>query len=62
MDIAAISMALSQNQIRQDASLAIMDKSLGNMKSNGNGLIQMLEQSTPAAPHPTLGNVIDFKG
>ncbi|MBO8156665.1 MAG: YjfB family protein [Bacillaceae bacterium] len=63
MDAAKLSMAFSQSQIRQEASLALMNKAMGQMKQQGNDLIQMLEKSapSPAGSHPTLGKHVDIK-
>lgn len=64
LDVAKLSTALSHSQLRQDASLALMDKAMLQMKQQGNDLIQMLEKSVPDVhlPHPTLGKHIDMKG
>lgn len=59
MDIAAISMAMSNTQLKQQSSLAMMDKVKGEAEEQGNQMVEMLEQS---APHPNLGNRIDLKG
>lgn len=59
MDIAAISMAMSNTQLKQQSSLAMMDKVKGEAEEQGNQMVEMLEQS---APHPNLGNRIDVKG
>lgn len=59
MDIAAISMAMSTTQLKQQSSLAMMDKVKGEAEQQGNQVVEMLEQS---APHPNLGNRIDVKG
>ncbi|SFK15936.1 Putative motility protein [Halobacillus dabanensis] len=59
MDIAAISMAMSTTQLKQQSRLAMMDKVKGEAEQQGNQMVEMLEQS---APHPNLGNRIDVKG
>jgi hypothetical protein len=59
MDIAATSMAMSTTQLKQQSSLAMMDKVKGEAEEHGNQMVEMLEQS---APHPNLGNRIDLKG
>ncbi|SDO61453.1 YjfB family protein [Halobacillus sp. SY10] len=59
MDIAAISMAMSTTSLKQQSSLALMDKVKGDAEEKGNQMVEMLNQS---APHPDLGNRIDLKG
>ncbi|HLR23243.1 MAG TPA: YjfB family protein [Pseudogracilibacillus sp.] len=58
MDIAALSMAMKQQQLQTNASMAIMDKSKQVAEQDGEQLINMLEQSMPA--HPTLGRSVDI--
>lgn len=62
MDIAAASNMMSHAQVRQQASLAVMDKAIKITERDTSHMIQMLQQSTPAVPHPTHGNQIDVKG
>lgn len=59
MDIAALSMAMSTTHLKQQASLSIMDKAMGDAESKGNQMVDMIEKSIP---HPNLGNRIDVKG
>lgn len=63
MDIAALSMALSQSNVRQQATLSVMDKAMGQAEANGQNLINLLEQSSVPQPSldPNLGNAIDMK-
>lgn len=58
MDIAALSMVLSQMNVRQDASVSLMKKSMDQAETNGESVVKMLEQS--AQPH--LGGTVDLKG
>ncbi|MCJ1909789.1 YjfB family protein [Planococcus ruber] len=58
MDISALSMALSQINVRQEASISVMKKSMDQVESNGESVIKMLEQSV----QPHLGGSIDLKG
>lgn len=58
MDIAALSMALSQMNVRQEASISIVKKSMDQAEVNGENVIKMLEQSV----QPHLGGSIDLKG
>ncbi|MBH0230615.1 YjfB family protein [Halobacillus yeomjeoni] len=59
MDIAALSMMMSTTQVKQQASLSVMDKAIGDAESKGNQMVEMLEKSIP---HPDLGNKIDLRG
>lgn len=60
MDIASLSMAMSQQRVQVDASLALMNQTKQLSEDMGDRLIDMLEKSVPA--HPTLGKSIDLKG
>jgi len=59
MDIAKMSIVLNNHQLRQNASLAMMNHTKQLLQQQGDQLVEMLEQSTTSAPHPTHGNVID---
>lgn len=62
MDIAALSVVMKQAQVKQQASLEVVKKAMNTAETNGNYLIEMLEQSTPpSAPHPHLGTKIDLR-
>lgn len=61
MDIAAMSVAMSNHQVRADASLAVMNNIKKVAEQQGQQLIDMLQQTSSASPHPTLGKVIDIK-
>lgn len=58
MDIAALSMSLSQMNVRQEASVSILKKSLNQEEINGNNLVKMLEQTV----QPHIGGKIDIRG
>ncbi|MGY0691264.1 YjfB family protein [Virgibacillus sp. FSP13] len=61
MDVAAMSVVMANSQLRSDASLAIMDKSMGVMEQQGQQMMEMLQKSAVPVTHPTLGNAIDVK-
>lgn len=61
MDIAAMSVVMSNHQVRADASLAVMGNAKDVLKQQGQQLVEMLQQSGPQATHPTLGQAIDIK-
>ena len=58
MDIAALSMALSQMNVRQEASVSVMKKSMDQAESNSESVVKMLEQSV----QPHIGGSVDLKG
>ena len=62
MDIAALSIALNQAQIKQQAGLSVMKTVMATAETNAAGLMQMLKSSGGLAPHPYLGSRIDLKG
>lgn len=57
MDIAALSMGLSQMQVAQEASVSVMKMALDTATSQTNDLTKMMEQAT--SPH--LGASIDIR-
>ena len=57
MDIAGLSMALSQTQLMNDVSTAMMSKSLDTVDTLGDSMIQMMEQSVT----PNVGSNIDIR-
>lgn len=64
MDIPSMSTAVSQTETKQKVAIANMDKAMNQMETQGNGLINMLNQSSGSkveSEHPSLGIVIDIK-
>jgi hypothetical protein len=61
VDIAAMSVVMSNSQLRSDASLAVMANVKNLMQQQGNQLNEMLNQSVSNAPHPTLGKSVDIQ-
>lgn len=66
MDIALLSMALSQGQVQQQASISVMKQVMDQAESSTDGLTKMLETASVAAiqhaAQPYLGGNIDIKG
>ncbi|PLR73718.1 YjfB family protein [Bacillus sp. UMB0728] len=66
MDIAMMSMALSQGKVQQEASLSVMKMAIGDVKQQGEALQQLMSPSNTAAlqhaAQPHLGGNIDLKG
>ncbi|HLS09903.1 YjfB family protein [Lentibacillus sp.] len=62
MDVAAASVVMANQQVRADASLAVMKNAKNTAEQQGQQLIEMLNQSqVPSASHPTLGKAVDIK-
>lgn len=57
MDIAALSMAMSQMNVRTEANVSIMKKTIDQAETNGQDVVKMLEQSV----QPHVGSSIDFR-
>lgn len=56
MDIAALSMAMSTQQVMSDFQVAVLGKSLDTMQDAGDGMKKMMESSV----NPNLGQTIDY--
>lgn len=65
MDIALLSMAMSQGQVQQQASISVMKKAMDQAEGNADFLMNMMgEASVQALQHaaqPHLGGNIDLK-
>lgn len=61
MDIAKLSIAKSNYNLRLETSLAMTKQVKELSEQIGDQFIDMLEKSTSPAPHPTLGNSVDMK-
>lgn len=62
MDIAGLSVVMANQEVRRDASFAMMSQIKNVMTNQGEQLAEMLQQSTASVPHPTHGHYIDLKG
>ncbi|KGX93906.1 hypothetical protein N781_01560 [Pontibacillus halophilus JSM 076056 = DSM 19796] len=63
MEIAKLSTAVSHAEVKQQASLAVMNSALGQLETQGAGMQELLDSSkVNEAPHPTKGASIDLKG
>lgn len=66
MDIALMSMALSQGQVQQQASMSVMKMAMGDAKQQGDAIQKLLSTADPSAiqraAQPHLGGNIDLKG
>ena len=65
MDIALLSMALSQGQVQQQASISVLKKAMDQGEGNADLLNKMLSevdvQAVQHAAQPHLGGNIDIK-
>ena len=59
MDIAALSIVMSTNQIAQSTSIAVMDNIKDVAEQQGSRLLEMMQETIPE--HPTMGNQIDIR-
>lgn len=55
MDIAALSMMMSQQQLMQNVSLAVSKQAIEVQQDMTEQVVEMID-----APHPTLGQSIDL--
>ncbi|MNC35853.1 YjfB family protein [Paenibacillus ihuae] len=57
MDIAALSIAMSQASLQQAVGLQVMSIAKNTAELQGQNMAQMLQQS----PHPDLGKTLDIQ-
>lgn len=64
MDIALMSMVLSQGQVQQQASLAVMKMAMGNAEQQGDAIQKLISTNNVSAiqhaAQPHLGGQIDL--
>ena len=58
MDIAALSIAMSQSQLMQNVSLAVADQVMEAQQQQVQQVTELMESAH--APHPSLGQMIDI--
>lgn len=62
MDIAELSTALSQVQVKQQANLSVMKLTMNTGEGQAADMLKMLEGSAaPEVSHPYLGGKIDIQ-
>lgn len=61
MDIAALSIAKANYNVRLEASFALTNQVKELSEQVGEQFIDMLEKSAVPVPHPNLGHAIDIK-
>ncbi|OUS75349.1 putative motility protein [Paenibacillus sp. MY03] len=57
MDIAAVSMAMSQSSLSQAVNIQVLNMAKGNAELQGQNLVQMMSQSLD----PNLGKSLDIR-
>ncbi|WP_096202441.1 YjfB family protein [Bacillus sp. FJAT-45350] len=63
MNIAALSMAMNEGQVKQQASISIMKQAMGSAEQNADFLNKMMgdTKALEQAAQPHLGGSIDLK-
>ena len=59
MDIAALSMGLSQTRVLNEVGTAVLAKSLDTMESSGEQMVDMMKSSMELYVNPAIGANID---
>ncbi|MCH5280600.1 MAG: YjfB family protein [Lachnospiraceae bacterium] len=60
MDIPGLSMALANVNLRNEVSIAVLDKALENNSDFGDSLIRMMNHSMELSVNPNIGSNIDL--
>ena len=60
MDIAAVSVALSQSKVQQQAGLSVMKMAMGVETNTGDAIAALAGQPTQSI-HPSMGAIVDIK-
>lgn len=62
MDIAAVSMALSNISMQSQVGIAVLDKAMETNEALGDGLIQMMDASAmELSVNPDIGSNLDLR-
>ncbi|MFD0824983.1 YjfB family protein [Neobacillus sp. M.A.Huq-85] len=64
MDIASLSMGISQSKLHQDASIAVMKMAMDTAKGQGDMVNELLSPPTQAmeqSVQPQLGGILDIR-
>ncbi|MBQ7430570.1 MAG: YjfB family protein [Butyrivibrio sp.] len=61
MDIAELSMVLSQNRVMNDYGVAMLSKSLDMAKDTSETLTDMMDNSMELSVNPDIGSNIDIR-
>ena len=60
MDIAALSMAMSQNKIMSDVGTAVLSKAIDTGEQMGQSIVNMIDRSMELSVNPNVGSNIDI--
>ena len=60
MNIPELSMALSNTQLANQVSIAVLDKALENSETAGASMISMMDRSMELSVNPHIGGNIDM--
>ena len=60
MDIPGLSMALANVNLRNQVSIAVLDKALENSSDFGDSLLRMMNHSMELSVNPNIGSNIDL--
>lgn len=60
MDIPGLSMALANVNLRNQVSIAVLDKALENSSDFGDSLLRMMNHSMELSVNPDIGSNIDL--
>jgi hypothetical protein len=60
MDIAALSMAMSQNKIMSDVGTAVLSKAIDTGEQMGQSIVNMIDRSMELSVNPNIGSNIDI--
>lgn len=61
MDVAALSVAKANSDLRLEASFAMTNQVKRLSEEVGQQFLDMVEKSAVPVPHPTLGHSVDIK-
>ena len=61
MEIAAMSVALKQGQVQQQAAISVMKLAMESASTQGGLLVELLKGTTAGSVQPHLGSNIDIQ-
>ncbi len=61
MDIAAVSMALSNITMQSQVGTAVLDKAMETNEVLGQGLVQMMDSAMELSVNPNIGSNLDLR-
>lgn len=60
MDVESLSTVMSQSSVEQQASVAVLKQSMDMTKTEGEGVVQLIEKSVAAPLPKDTGNLVDL--